>query len=374
MSTNLETYRPRRMNHKRSFPKWIIASITIVALLCGAGVYAFNDIWNRVDTQSTEQFLSDVDRPEKVQVHYETPVDGFNGPLNILVMGSDSRGEKGIAHEEGMRADTSILLHISQDRQRVDMISIPRDSLMEVPSCTLPDGSQTAPTVDKFNSAYALGGQTGDIGAAASCTIKMFEDATNLYIDGFVVVDFNGFKDMVDALGGIEFTVQEDVIDPDFENLVIKAGKQTFDGTTALQYARVRKAVGQDGSDISRIDRQQELFSAIISKAKNKISDLPAMYNFVGSVANMITTSDDFGDTRKLSGLVWALKDTPKENINFHTVPVVEAGDGANLYWDQSAWTLWANLKEDYPLAPVETTEPTESTTEETIPSEINAS
>jgi LCP family protein required for cell wall assembly len=261
-----------------------------------------------------------------------------------------------------MRADTTILAHISGDRKHVDMVSIPRDSLLEIPSCTLPDGAETEAAFAKFNSAFALGAQNNNVGSAAACAIKAVEHNTNVYIDGFAVIDFKGFENVVDTIGGVEFDVKEEIDDPSFDNLVIKAGKQKFNGKTALQYARVRKGTNMDGSDIGRIARQQELMAVIAEKVKSKVSDLPTMYSLVGSFAKMTTTSKELGNVSNTAGLAWALKDVKKENINFMTVPIVDAGDGSNVLWADEAETVWENIRLDKPVAEEETVDSTDET------------
>jgi len=339
----------RQQKKKATRIKQGVSVVAALSLLAGGGIFAFNNLTSQLKTQDTSQYLKAEDRPEKT-VNYETPVDGLSGPLNILLIGSDTREDDPASEIYGMRADTTILAHISGDRKRVDMVSIPRDTLLEVPSCTLPDGSETGYAYGKFNSAFAMGAQDNNVGSAAACAIKAVEHNTDVYIDGFAVIDFKGFEKVVDDIGGVEFNVEERIEDPNFENLVIKAGKQTFNGKTALQYARVRSGTGLDGSDISRIGRQQELMSAIVEKAKTKISDLPAMYSMVGSLAKMTTTSPELGKVSNSAGLAWALKDVKQDDINFITVPIVEAGDGANVLWADESLALWENIKEDLPV------------------------
>lgn len=350
MNNSSERRDKRRAKRNRTRIKRAVAAVAVLGVLGGSGAFLFNNLTSQLKTVDTSQYIQAENRPEKVKpVTYTTPVDGFDGPLNILLIGSDTRNDPGEGIE-GMRSDTTILAHISADRKRVDMVSIPRDSLVDIPSCTLPDGSVTPDDYGKFNGAFAYGGETGDTGAAASCAIKTFEQASGLYVDGFAVIDFSGFEKVVDSIGGVEFTVDEEINDPSFNNLTIPAGVQVFDGETALNYARVRKAEGMDGSDLSRIDRQQELLSAIVDKTKTKISDVPAMYSLVGSLAGMTTTSKELGDVSKLAGLAWSLQKTGDEAVKFTTVPVVDAGDGANVLWSEDATLLWDNIAQDLPL------------------------
>lgn len=335
----------RKARRARRLQSVLAGLLVMVGIVGGAGLFlahTYKDLQSRVNTASATDMLDQESRPEKVTPN---PSDPFSGPLNFLLIGSDERSGDG--GEGGMRSDTVMVAHISEDRERVDIISIPRDSWVEIPSCQLPNGNMTQPHWGKFNAAFSLGGQTGDVGSAVACTIKTVETLTDLYIDDYAVIDFNGFKGMVDALGGVEFNVEEDIIDPGFSNTVIKAGPQTFDGETALRYARVRKAQGMDGSDISRIGRQQELLDAIIQKASDKVTDPTAMYNLAGSTLEMITTSSHMANIANMAGLAWSVKDA---DVEFTTVPIVDRGDGANVLWTSQADEVWHLLQNDEPV------------------------
>lgn len=345
-----EEVKKRNKNRRK---KRIILWSSVVAtlgLIAGGGFLALHNLQSNVTQISSKPYLDPNDRPTKA-APVENPEDPFSGALNILVIGSDVRDPEDNSEAEGMRSDTVMIAHVSEDRERLEVVSIPRDSWVDIPSCTLPDGSVTQPQTSKFNAAFSLGGQTGDTGAAVACTTKTIEQLTGVYIDDYVVVDFNGFKGLVDSLGGVEFNVEEPIIDPGFSNTYIEAGPQTFDGETALRYARVRKAEGMDGSDISRIGRQQELIAAIIDKAKTKVTDPTAMYSFASSALEMVTTSPDLGNMGNMAGLAWSVKGVAQDDIVFKTVPVVDRGDGSNVLWTDEATMLWDALIHDEPIS-----------------------
>lgn len=343
-----EMRKERRRKRRKKIA--LSAGLAVVLGITGVGLYAYSNLQGKVTTVATDTYLNTDTRPTKAVPKVPNPTDKFEGALNILVIGSDVRSDDDSSTVTGMRSDTVMVVHVSENRDRVEIVSIPRDSWVTIPSCALPDGRMTPPITGKFNSAFALGGQTGDTGAGVACTIQTVEQLTNLYIDEFVVVDFNGFKELVDALGGVKFNVEHEINDPSFGNLHIQAGEQTFDGKTALKYARVRKAVGMDGSDLSRINRQQMLMSAIFDKAKTKITDPTAMYNLASAGLEMLTTSEDLGSINAMAGLGWKLKDVKSENIVFKTVPVMDRGDGSNVLWTSDAQVMWNHLIEDEPI------------------------
>lgn len=275
--------------------------------------------------------------------------DPFGGEsFNLLVLGSDTRSgdNSGFGDEEGMRSDTTIILHVSADRKQASAISIPRDSWVSIPSCTLSDGTQTSPRTTKFNTAFALGGSNGDVSDAAACTIKTIESLTDVYIDGYVVVDFSGFKEIVDAVGGIPYTTDVDMVSPKAD-LKLKAGTHILDGKTALGVMRARSGAGMDGSDISRIDRQQELLIALMEKvlSSGTLFNPQTLFNVTTEVANSLTVSPEIGNVSKLAGLAYGLRGIPLQKVSFLTVPIVGHPDGANVLWREEANVLWQYLR-----------------------------
>ena len=163
-----------------------------------------------------------------------------------------------------MRSDTTIVAHISADRSRVELVSIPRDLLIDRP-VVHDDGRHHDPRqgrTDMFNDAFAVGwDHSHDLGTAAACTWKTVETITGVRLDGFVLLDFVGLTAMVDAIGGVPICLPK-ALDDELTGLHVPAGPQVFDGPTAVQFARARHDIG-DGSDTQRILRQHDLMAAM---------------------------------------------------------------------------------------------------------------
>ena len=297
--------------------------------------------------------------------------DSFDGrAVNILVVGTDSRsgasGELGAGDEDevpGLRNDSTMVIHVSADRSRVQIVSIPRDTLVDIPSCKHRDGTISEPTSDDmFNNAMVYGADGGDapedIGPGIACVKSTVEKLSDMTIDAFMVVDFAGFVRMIDALGGVWFNIPER-IDDDSAQLYIDAGCWKLSGTHALAYMRSRKAQG-DGSDISRIGRQQQLISAMLRElqAKDYVADSGALLTFLQAAIQAVNVSPNLGDaSADASLLINVLQKVDRSNIQFVTMPVEEPSWDPNrrIPSEPMARNVWNALKNDQAL-PVGTT------------------
>ena len=146
------------------------------------------------------------------------PVAPHPRAQNILVLGSDSRagtnGQYGNAHVYvTAQSDTLMIVHIAASRRWAEVVSIPRDSWVHIPSCDVGNGQWSAPTNFKINESFALGSLHGDQASGAACTIRTVERDTGLRINHFVAINFGGFKDMVNALGGVEVCTRQPIAD-----------------------------------------------------------------------------------------------------------------------------------------------------------------
>ena len=297
--------------------------------------------------------------------------DSFEGrAVNILVVGTDSRsgasGELGAGDADdvpGLRNDSTMVIHVSADRSRVQIVSIPRDTLVDIPACKHRDGTTSEPTSDNmFNNAMVYGSNGGDdpedIAPGIACVKSTVEKLSGMSIDAFMVVDFAGFINMIDALGGVWFNIPEHIEDESAQ-LYIDAGCWKLSGTHALAYMRSRKGQG-DGSDISRIGRQQQLISAMLRELqeKNYVTDPGALINFLQAAISAVNVSDNLGNASSdASLLINVLQKVDRTNIQFVTMPVEEPSWDPNrrIPSDPMAHNVWTALKNDQAL-PVGTT------------------
>ncbi|MCK9792182.1 LCP family protein [Isoptericola sp. 4D.3] len=329
----------------------------VVAFVAAAAVASFVDLRNQIGVSDVDDLLADGDRPPVVAAEQD-PSDPFAGKaLNILVMGTDFRDEANAeiagAGDE-FHSDTTLLVHVSGDRSRIEAVSIPRDSLVDIPSCRLPGGGETAPHSNAmFNTAFTLGGGEGkDVTGAAACTIRTVEQLTGVRVTDHVVVQMTGVIGVVDAIGGVTMCLPE-AVRGERVDLDLKAGEQKLDGYTAINFLRARKGEGMGlevGSDLKRIERQQAFFDATMREvlSQNVITDSPRLYRMVREILGAISTSPDLASPTALAGLAWSIRDIDPARIVFTSVPVVEAPTDPNrVVWTSEVEAIWERVRAD---------------------------
>jgi LCP family protein required for cell wall assembly len=192
---------------------------------------------------------------------------GGNDPVNILVLGLDRRPQEG---DEPTRTDTLFILRADPTTDSAAILGIPRDLIVDIPS---EDGTFTYE--DRINTVYVAGELNGYSGGGVGLLKDVLEEEPfNIKIDKHVIVDFEGFEELIDALGGIDVDVPEAVYDPyyswtelpgDYDPQEFEPGRQHMDGLEALAYSRIRFS----SDDLDRIQRQQRVIFAAIDKAKS---------------------------------------------------------------------------------------------------------
>lgn len=350
--------RQRRRAWRRRALWGAAATLAAVVAVTVAGSAHLNANIHRLDLSTS----IGSDRP--------TPTLTPSGParsMNILVMGSDDRlGLKENTYgkdtvEGGAHSDTNLLVHLSADRTWAMAVSVPRDSMVRSPrDCK----DTTTPVADgvvrQWNHNYTEGGP--------ACVIRTLEYNTGVFVDHFVVVNFDGFKSMVDALGGVEVCLSTDVVDTDSQ-FRLTAGRHHVDGTTALGYVRVRKSVG-DGSDLGRIKRQQAFLSSVIQQvtASSMLLRPDRLYAFLDAATRSITT-DKGMSVATMKDIAASVAGIGLRGITFYTVPTEQYPEDHNrVQWTAQAGDLWSAMKQDSRIGAAPTTVPTTSTGRSTVP------
>ncbi|MBV2353259.1 LCP family protein [Streptomyces sp. J2-1] len=248
------------------------------------------------------------------------PAKAAGGAQNILVLGSDSRagGNRklgGGTDDGGARSDTAMIVHVNEGHQRASVVSVPRDTLIDRPACTAPDGTRRPAAHDvMFNSAYATGG--------AVCAVKTVEALTGLRMDHYLEVDFDGFRSIIDDLGGVPVTTTRAIADPK-SHLDLKAGTHTLDGTEALGLVRTRHGVG-DGSDLGRIELQQAFVKALMERIRQVgvFSDPKKLYDLADTATRSVTTDSSLGSVNALAEFAGGLRGIGADHLTMVTMPV----------------------------------------------------
>jgi LCP family protein required for cell wall assembly len=325
-------------SHRTAVLRVIVVAELVVALLTAAGVVF---AYEHVDRKITSG--------EPIHHHAKRPQPALpTSELNILLMGTDSRdcAGCGIDNEAGEGgSDTTILLHIADGRRSAYGISIPRDTLVVRPECR--NGDKSVPGAEDaiWNQAYALGGP--------ECTVEQVEAVTGIYVDSYITVNFGGFKDMVDAINGVEVCIPEPVDDP-VAHIHFDAGTQKLDGDQALQYVRERHSTAN--SDLGRMKRQQAFIASMIGKVMDAgtLTRPDRLYKFATSLADSIETSPDIASAGKLVQLAMSARHADLAHVKFVTAPTtdfpVDDPNWGRLQFTPAAQELWQKVKHDEPL------------------------
>ena len=230
-------------------------------------------------------------------------------------------------------------MHISGDRKSAIGVSIPRDTTITLPTCKK-DGKKVGGYSGRFNQAIELGGP--------GCTIKAVEEMSGLDINNFMLVDFRGFKRIVDAIGGVEICLKEPVDDP-LSGLKLDAGKHVVEGEEALAFVRARKTLG-DGSDTSRIRRQQAFISSLMRKvlSSGTLLNPASLLGVLDAATESLTADPQMADINNLKDLALSLKDLKPGNVTFTTLPWTPNGDNATVSVNaEKAKPIWDAMKND---------------------------
>ena len=283
-----------------------------------------------------------------------------SGPINILVMGSDTRdGEancalggacakttgtssNSAAESDAANADVIMVVHVAADRSNATVLSIPRDTVVKIPACT--DNGKVIPArTDRINSSL-MGGP--------SCTAQTVGQLTGITINHFVVIDFAGVVTMSDAIGGVEVCVDNNVYDT-YSHLKLAKGTHTLEGKAALEFLRTRHGFG-DGGDVGRAVAQHLFLSSMIRQIESAstLANPVKVYNLADAATKAVTVDDDLGSVTALSSLLLEIKDIPSSRITFVTTPTdYNPANKNELVLAPNAQALFKKIADDVPLS-----------------------
>ncbi|WP_405729340.1 LCP family protein [Streptomyces sp. NBC_01537] len=307
---------PRPSGRRRRWIR-IAASCLAFAVLAGAGgawyLYRHLDGNIHTDTATTRE-LNRVQSQRPAPATASAP--GSGTAENVLLIGTDNRGDGNGKYGQDtgtQRSDTTILLHLSADRSSATAVSIPRDLMVDIPACHRAGGGTSRAQFAQFNWAFEFGG--------AACTIRTVEDLTGIRVDHHLIVDFTGFKQMVDAVDGVEVCVPHSVHDQE-AHLDLPAGRQLLHGEQALGYVRARHGIG-DGSDTQRMGRQQEFLASLVRKVTSSgvLLNPVKLYPLLDAATSSLTADPGLDSLGELYDFARSLQRTPADQVRFLTVP-----------------------------------------------------
>ncbi|MCF3137982.1 LCP family protein [Paenarthrobacter sp. AR 02] len=307
--------RPRRQKSGKKTARNVLLGFAAAVLVAGliGGAYIFNlaQTFNSGTTKIDSAFPEESTRPQKAE-----PVNG-TAAMNVLVMGSDTRGTAELDVDTqtatDQRADTLMLVHIPADRKNVYAVSLMRDLWVDIPG----HGES------KINAALALGG--------VPLMVQTVESLFQQRIDHVAMVDFEGFKGLTDAVGGVEVDVKIPFAPASgpMKGHFYQAGKQTLNGDEALAFVRERKSFS-DG-DYQRVRNQQAYMKAIISKtiARETLTNPVTVNSMVSAVSPFISVDKGF-DAAAIGSLALGMKDLRANDTVMFTLPTLGTGTSAD--------------------------------------------
>ncbi|MFE7504638.1 LCP family protein [Promicromonospora sp. NPDC057488] len=353
--------------------KFVVRTVTMsvvgaMAFGSAAAATAYHNAVSQIEVQDLDGLVTEVVEPKD-------PSDPFKDQaVNLLLMGTDIRDGSNAdigGTVSGMRSDTTMLVHISADRQWIEIVSLPRDTFVDIPSCKLPDGSQSQPYRDKFNASFTVGSGGTDMKYAAACTINTVNAITGVTVTNHAVVKMNGVIDVVDAIGGVKMCLPEALHgNPKSARIDLPAGENLLDGKTAIQFLRVRKGTGMGlemGSDLTRIERQQAFINATFRQilSAETLADPTKTFRLINAALGSLSADPAIANPGSVAGLAWSLREIEKRNIIMTKIPVYDTEENGvgGLGWGPEAAEIFARVAADEPPADVvlDTPEPSAS-------------
>jgi LCP family protein required for cell wall assembly len=299
----------------------------VLAVLIGGGLWFL-----------TERYAGNIDRVADVFDDLDegsrpapaTPAEeAGDDPVTFLLVGSDTRGETLAGEDPDGRSDAIMIARFSADRQHAQLISIPRDSWVDIPG----HGK------NKINASYAFGGP--------SLLIQTVEQLTQVRIDHYVAIDFDGIIQVTDDLGGVDVVVAETTSNGPY---TFPAGVNHLNGDQARWYLGQR--YGLQGGDFDRVKRQQQYLRSMFGKlfSSDTFTDPGRLDSALLAVTSAVSIDDSLGNGDLLA-LAYSMRNVTPENVDYFTVPVAGTGmegPASVVYLDEvTGERMWTYLRSD---------------------------
>ncbi|MGY2066400.1 LCP family protein [Blastococcus sp. SYSU DS0619] len=317
--------RPRRRGRRVLFSLGVLTLVLVV--LVGGGFWFLADRWAGNIDRVSDVFadLENEARPAPATPQQEAGEE----PITFLLVGSDTRseGEQGV--DPGGRSDAIMLARLSADRQHAQLISIPRDSWVDIPGYGM----------NKINASYAFGGPT--------LLIQTVEQLTQVRIDHYVAIDFEGLIQVTDDLGGVDVVVAETTSNGPY---TFEAGLNHLDGDEARWYLGQR--YGLAGGDFDRVKRQQQYLRAMFDKlfSSDTFTSPPKLDAAMLAITSAVSVDDTLSNGDLVS-MAYSMRGVTPADVEFFTAPVLGTGmEGAAsvVYLDDvAAERMWEYLRTD---------------------------
>ncbi|MEU3663827.1 LCP family protein [Streptomyces sp. NPDC032940] len=338
----------RRAGRGRRVLRWSASTLAVLILgTAGAGYLYYQHLSDNIEKGERNSGDS--------KAHKTEPNAAGQTPLNVLLIGSDSRASDanvalggGKDHRDNPPlGDVQMLIHLSADRKSAAVVSIPRDTRVDIPACTDPKTGEKFPATNTIiNASLARGG--------AGCTLATWQNLTGVYVDHWMTIDFAGVVSMADAVGGVEVCVNQNVDDrvkpgrDGGSGLYMTKGSHKVKGKEALQWLRTRHAWG---SDQMRARAQHMYMNSMIRtlKDQNVFTDAGRLMDLAEAATKSLGVSKEIGTPKKLYDLGTQLKTVPTDRITMTTLPTVQDPEDENhlLPDGANAEKMWAMLRDD---------------------------
>lgn len=320
-----DSTRPRGRRRRRAL-RWFASVLAVLILgTAGAGYLYYQHLNGNIDSSPM---------PDDNRAPRATPNAAGQTPLNILLIGSDARDNAENQKLGGAKetfngtplADVQMLLHLSADRSNMSVISMPRDTLLQLPECTDPDNGKVYPaTTGRVMTNVTLGR------GGPGCTVLTWEKLTRIHIDHFMVVDFAGVVSMADAIGGVPVCVDANIHSRDSQGhgsgLKLKKGTTYVQGEQALQWLRTRYGF-EDGSDIGRAKAQHMYMNAMVRELRENatLANPNKLRGLAEEATSALDVDEGLNTVKKLYDLSNELKRVPPRRMTMTTMPYQYVG------------------------------------------------